>query len=751
MLNTAKRFSVLTLSLLALLAAGPLARAGDLEEVTIIGDAEEARRMTGSAHFIGPDKLKLFSYGDVERILRAVPGVSLQLEDGYGLRPNISIRGVSTERSSRVTLLEDNVLIAPAPYSAPSAYYFPTPGRMHAFEVVKGPAAITQGPYTIGGALNMVSTPIPARALGHVLVETGQVGSHRLHATYGNRLASGFGFLLETHQWLSDGFQSIDRSSRDAGLNVQDYTVKIGYAPADSPHAVELKFQYADQSSNQSYLGLTDADFHKNPLRRYGLSALDTIDTEHMQFILRYNLALSEALSLSATAYNNDHKRTWFKTEGIDFDGSRNAQAFRRTSWANVIRNVNTGKALVIKDKNTGAVLGRYTVAEMQQILDGGDTLPGSIQIRSNAREYFSRGIQFGLNWAGMTGPLQHDLEIGLRYHQDEEDRLQRNSSYRQLNGALQLSDRGVLGNAGNRVQEAKALAVHIYDTIEYGPFVLTPGLRFERIDQKRTNYRSGRNRTFLDSRSNKTNVLLPGFGAIYNLDERHSLLAGIHKGFTAPSNSPGVRAEEALNYEFGYRFDNDAALQGEIIGFWSDYDNLLGECTVSSGTGCTVGDAFNGDAATVRGVELGLAADLLPDSPHRVPVSLAYTWTDARFDTDIADTDFFGDVGKGDPIPYIPRHQAQLGIGYERANWGAYLNARYSSEVCTRAACGAFQKTDNSLILDLSGNVQLSESVNVFARIENLTNQQNIVARQPYGARPNKPLTAFIGVRFNF
>ena len=741
MIKTAKRFSVLTLSLLALLAAGPLARAADLEEVTIIGDAEEARRITGSAHFIGPDQLKLFSYSDVERILRAVPGVSLQLEDGYGLRPNISIRGVSTERSSRITLLEDNVLIAPAPYSAPSAYYFPTPGRMHAIEVVKGPAAITQGPYTIGGALNMVSTPIPDRATGNVLVETGQAASHRLHATYGNRLDSGFGFLLETHQWLSDGFQSIDRSNSDAGLKVRDYTFKIGYAPADSPHAAELKFQYADQSSNQSYLGLTDADFRKDPLRRYGLSALDTIDTEHMQFILRYNLALSEDLSLSATAYNNDHKRTWFKTEGIDLDGSPNAQDFRRASWSSIIRAV-----------NTGASVRGFSPARLQQILDGDlDTAPGSIQIRSNAREYFSRGIQLGLNWSGMTGPLQHDLEIGLRYHQDEEDRLQRNSSYRQLNGALQLSDRGILGNAGNRVQEARAVAVHIYDTVEYGPIVLASGLRFESIDQKRTRYRGGRDRTFRDSRENKTDVLLPGFGAIYNLDDRHSLLAGIHKGFTAPSNSPGVREEEALNYEFGYRFNDAGRLQAEIIGFWSDYENLLGECTVSSGTGCTVGEAFNGDAATVRGVELGLAADLIPDSPHRIPVSLSYTWTDARFDTDIADTDFFGDVGKGDPIPYIPRHQAQLGIGYERSNWGAYLNARYSSEVCTRASCGAFEKTDKNLILDLAGNVQLSESVNVFARIENLTNAQDIVARQPYGARPTKPLTAFIGVRFSF
>ena len=673
--------------------------------------------------------------------LRAVPGVSLQLEDGYGLRPNISIRGVSTERSSRVTLLEDNVLIAPAPYSAPSAYYFPTPGRMHAFEVVKGPAAITQGPYTIGGALNMVSTPIPNQTLGNILLETGQDASHRLHATYGSRLDSGFGFLLETHQWLSDGFQSIDRSHRDTGLNVQDYTVKLGYAPAHSPHAVELKFQYADQRSNQSYLGLTDADFHNRPTRRYGLSELDKIDTEHVQFILRYNFALNEDLSLSATAYNNDHKRTWFKTEGIDLDGSPNAQQLKRTSWSSIIRAV-----------NTGASVGGFSADQLQQILDGRrDTAPGSIQIRSNKREYFSRGIQLGVNWSGMTGPLQHDLEIGLRYHEDEEDRLQRNSSYRQLNGALQLSDRGVLGNAGNRVQEAEALAVHIYDTIEYGPWVLTPGLRFEDIKQKRTRYRDGRNRTFRDSRRNNTDVLLPGFGAIYNINARQSLLAGIHKGFTAPSNSPGVREEEAINYEFGYRFNDDGRLRAEIIGFWSDYDNLLGECTASSGSNCTVGDAFNGDAATVKGIEFAASANLVPNSHYRVPVSLTYTYTDGRFDTDIADTDFFGDVGKGDPIPYIPDHQAQLGIGYEKANWGAYLNVRYSSAVCTRAACGAFQKTDNSLIFDLAGNIQLSKSVNIFARIENLTNQKDIVARQPYGARPNKPLTAFIGLLYRF
>ena len=124
-----------------------------IEEITIVGSASNAKQMAGAATFIGPDRLEAFHHSDIQKVLREVSGISLQIEDGYGLRPNISIRGVATERSSRITLLEDNILIAPAPYSAPSAYYFPTMGRMHAVEVLKGPAAISQGPYTIGGAL----------------------------------------------------------------------------------------------------------------------------------------------------------------------------------------------------------------------------------------------------------------------------------------------------------------------------------------------------------------------------------------------------------------------------------------------------------------------------------------------------------------------------------------------------------------------------------------------------------------------
>ena len=715
-------------------------RDNSIEEVTIIGSREQALRLAGSAHYIGSDKLAQFAYSDIQRIAREVPGVSIQIEDGYGLRPNIGIRGVATERSGRITLLEDNVLIAPAPYSAPSAYYFPTVGRLSAIEVVKGPAAITQGPYTIGGALNMVSTPIPTEMSGNIITETGEDSTYRVHATYGGRSESGFGYLLETHQWLSDGFQDIDRSNNNTGLDVEDYTIKLSYAPSNSAHGIELKLQSTEQSSNQSYLGLTDRDFDNNAFRRYGLSARDNIKTEHEQQILRYSYYISDSLDVSVTAYNNEHQRDWLKTEGIDFDGSSNAEDFDRTSWADVIQAI-----------NSGTTLGGLNPDQLQSILDGSsDTASGSIQLRSNNREYFSRGVQVGLNWNGMIGNSAHDLEFGIRLHEDEEDRLERNSNYSQSNGALALDDFGILGNAGNRVQEARALAIHIHDNIQLGDWTLSPGLRYENIKQKRTRFAGGALRTFRDARQNDTQVFLPGLGILYQVNDSLSVLGGAHKGFTAPSNSPNVNEETAINYELGFRYQNDA-LSTELIGFMSDYDNILGECTASSGSDCTIGDAFNGDAATVTGLELLVRANLARGSSYKIPVSLSYTLIHGEFDSDIADTDFFGSVSKGDPLPYLPENQFLVSVGFEKNNWAAYVSGNYVDEVCVRASCGAFEKTDDTFTVDISANYQFNRALNVYARVENLTSEEDILGRQPYGARPNKDRTVTVGVRFNF
>lgn len=720
-----------------------------LEEVTIVGAREDVRNMPGAAHVVGPEDLARFAYTDIQRMARQVPGVSIQVEDGFGLRPNISIRGVASERSGRITLLEDNVLIAPAPYSAPSAYYFPTAGRMHSLEVLKGPAAITQGPYTIGGALNLVSTPIPSEMTGSVVAEGGHYDTWRLHATYGGSTDRGLGFLIETHQWVSDGYQAVDRGGA-SGLVISDYTLKARFAPPDSRHRFDAKLQFADQVSDQSYLGLTDADFARDPFRRYGVSALDEIETDHDQVILRYTYAFGTSTEFSAVAYNNTHARNWFKTEGIDFDGSEDAQTLSRTSWSNVIRAANLGATLSGLDSTGLLAILRGTA----------DTPAGSIQIRSNAREYFSRGLQLGLAWNPALGDTEHAIDIGARLHADEEDRLQRNSAYSQRSGSLVLDDAGLLGNAGNRIQEARAVSAFVNDRIAIDRWSVSIGLRYEDIEQKRTRYETRSGRTadpaarsadnLRDRRENSTRVLLPGIGASFDAADNAQLFIGAHKGFTAPGNAPGVKQETAFNYEAGARIYGQR-WSGELTAFTSDYDNLLGACTASSGADCEIGDTFNGDAATVRGIEASFSTDLSTGTGFQVPFTLTFTRMDARFDSDVADTDFFGDVRRGDPLPYLPKQQMHAVLGVLRGRAEANLALHHVDEVCVRASCGELEKTDSALTVDAAASWRLNTRVTLFARIENLTCSTGILGRHPYGARPNKDRAVAAGVRATF
>jgi len=722
-LKKGRLLSVIVASLAPCLAfADHAEKAEFFEEITIVGTKQSAQQVTGSAHVISDDDLEIFAYTDIQRILRSVPGVNLQVEDGYGLRPNIGIRGVPTERSARVVLLEDNVPVAPAPYAASSAYYFPTMGRMYSVEVLKGPSAITQGPNTIGGAINFVSTPIPTSSEGNLLLDIGEDSTTRIHANYGNVTDSGFGFMVETHQWKSDGFQTIDNSNTNTGLDVEDYTVKLSYAPADSRHAFELKYQYAQQDSNQTYLGLTDADFKANPYRRYGVSALDNIATEHNQLILRHEFTINDAATLTTTAYNNEHKRSWYKLHRL------NGQ-----SWGSVIEEINTG----------GTSASAY-----QAILDGGDSSDGGVRLRDNNRQYYSRGVAFKLDvQAGM-----HDLEMGLRIHEDEEDRLQRDDNYTQTGGTLVLASQGELGDAGNRVAQAEALAFYVHDTITMGDWVLTPGIRFEDIELTRREFTGGSDRV-LDATKNRDNsvtAVLPSFGALYQVNDTLSLLAGVHSGFGSPTSKEGTQEEESINYEFGGRYQSDD-LSIELIGFMNDYDNLVGECTASSGgSDCTMGDTFNGGAAMVKGLEFSLNNRFDLGSSVSMPIAFVYTYTDAQFDSTF-DSEFFGNVDAGDDIPYIPAKQMTLTVGLEQGDVRLNANVNYVDAVCVKASCGAFEETEDSTTLDLSANYQVNSDLSVFARLENATGEESIVGRQPYGARPNKARTAAMGMRLSF
>ena len=135
---------------------------------------------------------------DVNELFRQVPGVYLRPEEGYGLFPNISLRGVDSHRSAKVTILEDGIPSSPSPFSDPAAYYSPTAGRMSGFEILKGSSQLTQGPNTTGGVINYLSTPIPPENKSFLRASYGETNERVTHAYSGGKANLGpgkFGYL----------------------------------------------------------------------------------------------------------------------------------------------------------------------------------------------------------------------------------------------------------------------------------------------------------------------------------------------------------------------------------------------------------------------------------------------------------------------------------------------------------------------------------------------------------------------------
>ena len=736
-------------SLLASAAAAetaPLTEPSILDRVVVTASREQARETAGSVTYLDESVLEQHSNADVNRILRQVPGLNLVEEEGFGIRPNIGIRGSGTDRNSKIAVLEDGVPIAPAPYAAPAAYYFPRMQRMSAIEVSKGPAAIKYGPQTVAGALGLYSSPIPGAPGtgfgGKLDLIGGERGSLRGHGIAGGWTELGvwnLGMSLETLQEGSDGFKQLD-SGGDTGFRLEDYVAKFAVesgTDAAREQSLELKFQHSEEDSDETYLGLTLDDFRADPYRRYRGSQVDDLEVDHDTMQATHRIHFSDRIDLTTIAYRTDTSRTWYKLNDV-----RNAANAAFVSLSSVLADPSAFAA------EYAALVGE----------PGTSSAAGALRVRSNAREYYASGIQTVLGVNFDTGTVAHDLEFSVRYHEDDEDRFQHDDRYQMVDGLMMLTTAGAPGSQDNRVGSAEAWAFFARDTMQAGRWTLTPGLRYETISLTQKNWgtadptRSAAP-TVLD---NNVDAWMPGLGVTRAIGESFRLIAGVHRGFVNPAPGSAADAEQSWNYEAGLRFERGPSAI-EAIGFLVDYENIVGTCTASTGGNCTIGDQFDGGRARVHGLELVASHDLGKTLGSRlsIPLSAVYTWTEGEFRTSFqSDFSEWGDVTKGDELPYVPEHQFTLNAGLEGQVWRVFLTVNYVDDARADAGSGAIapqERIDSRTLVDLSGEYDLSEKLHLFASVENLSDEVYNVAMRPAGVRPGAPRTVLAGVKLRF
>lgn len=693
-------------------------------DVSVAGT--RVKETSGSAHVVRAKQLERFEYDDPHQVLLGVPGVYVRGEDGYGLRPNIGMRGALSDRSKKITLMEDGVLLGPAPYSAPAAYYFPMITRMNAVRVVKGPSTIVYGPHTVAGAIDMVTAPIPSGRRTMIDAAFGQYLYRKVH------LRQSFadetrGVLVEGVHVGTAGFKQLDGGG-DTGFSRTELMAKglWSLGTVDTLfHDVELKVGYSGEVSNETYLGLTDADFRATPYRRYAASALDHMEWHRTQIAVTHRATDGAGLTIQTTAYRHDLHRIW-----------RKVNAFGGASIAGVLADPTSPRNAVYHGVLTGEI--------------PASTSDEQILIGPNDRTYVSQGIQTTVRWRPVTGPVSHRIEVGTRIHQDSIRRLHTQDGFH-LEGGQLVPAGGTTEVTADNEASTTALAAHVIDAATWERLTLTAGVRVESIHGVLRDHLTGRTDGLIQQ------VVLPGGGAFVALPYDLGVFAGVYQGFSPvpPGQSSAVRPEKSVNYEGGLRF-SPKRLRAEVIGFYNDYTNLSNVCTIS--TGCVqenLDQQFDGGRAAVYGVEAYLESEWRPRRGLLIPGRLAYTYTEARFLSAFSSSDpIFGDVEENDEIPYVPRHQLSASVGVEMDRWAANVAGTYVGamrELAGQGAPAAGEATDASFVLDASASVKPLSFLTVYLQGRNLTNQAFIVSRRPFGARPGAPLSVQGGVKVDF
>tara|TARA_A100001015_G_scaffold319124_1_gene441078 strand:+ start:156 stop:2357 length:2202 start_codon:yes stop_codon:yes gene_type:complete len=699
----------------------------EVESVTIIGTKDDVKDLPGSGAVILNDDLQKAMDTDIQKILTAVPGIYMRTEEGYGLRPNISIRGTAIERSGKVTIMEDGVLVAPSPYTSSAAYYFPTTGRIHSVEVLKGPAVVSQGPQTIGGAINLISTPIPEVNSGKFVQEIGENAMARTHAYYGASQGN-FGALVEVHEHSSDGFDSIANVGGDTGFDKSDFMIKARYSSGN--HTVTFKRVDLEEDSNQSYVGLSQASFMANPRMRYGATAYDKMMNDGEQTSLTY-VGDFDNFDVVFTSWQNDYHRDWFKVSDFNNDKEHGEQD-----------DINE----LISDANNGS-------ANAQAILDG--QLPVEIEYKHNNRYYTNEGYQFTVS----TEIGVHALTVGYRDMEDSESRIQAHEYADQAADGSLSALYGYVGLSGsnNRLRESSATSYYLEDTMDFGKLALTVGFRSEEYDQRHRRWGEGAGPnltavritsvrdTFAENDHNTSS-----FGATYELSETTTLVAGFHEGMTPMF---GADPEEADNMELGVRY-SEGTTNIEAFYFASDYSRLAAECTLVSGASCDADESavFSGGEAEVSGLEFSGSWMLQGDNGVVYPISVNYTSTDATFKNS-SSSDYFGTVAAGDDLPYIPDSQSSIVVGFINDN-GLSGNARLVNvgSSCSLAACGTYNEIEAHSYLDLNLRKALNDFMSIYLILENTLDSEDLISRAPSeGARSQKPRIMKVGFSYDF
>jgi Fe(3+) dicitrate transport protein len=695
-------FACALLSATAAADTGTQRRNVELPQVEVVGDATAQREQPGSAAVVTQDDLESRRTLTVPEALRQVPGLNVRDEEGFGLRPNIGIRGLNPTRSTKVLLLEDGIPAAYAPYGDNASYYHAPLERYARIEVLKGVGMLRFGPQTIGGVINYITPSPPQEFAGYAELAAGNRGFGNRHLNVG-----GSGFLFDAMQREGDASRD-NQHLEQTDLNLK-YVARIGDA-----QGITLRLNRLTEDSQVTYSGLTEAEYAHFG-RAYNPFANDSFNIERYGGSITHEIALGAA-TLTTNAYGFRFDRDWWRQSSTTTD-TQCGTAFRDAR------------------------------------LRGERVDPNACNsAQGRLRSYETWGIEPRLFFSHEAFGVAQDFEAGVRWHEEHQDR-------RQVNASAPTGRSGTLVEDNRR--DTEAFAAFIENRLRFGDLIVAPIVRFESIDYTRENRLTGaRGASDLDEvipgiglnwALNQDLTLFAGVHEGFAPPRAEDIIDNT-------GGSVEVDAEKSTNWELGLRGALGARTTMEAALFRNDFSNQIAVGSIAGGsTPLAQGQTL------YAGGELSLNWDgkdlFAAGRPYAtLAITALPTARQVSAFTAVATGLPVGGSADGKRLPYAPRWTATARAGWQQGPWDLSAEVQSVSE-----QYGDFANTETSVasgqvgviagwaVWNLTVNwIPAERGWSAFATLKNAGDRDYIVDRTR-GILTGSPRQFVAGLRYAF
>ncbi|MEO9587823.1 MULTISPECIES: TonB-dependent receptor plug domain-containing protein [Marinobacter] len=657
--------------------------------------------MPGAASVLTRDQIDVYKPYTLHDALDFVPGVRTIDDDVLGRRSGIGVRGAPPRRSRKVLLLEDGTPINNSAYLDSGAHYTPPLERLERVEVYKGAGQIVHGPLNNNGIVNfrnLKPTPVP-----ETVIEVGVGNQDTIQQHIHHRRTEGdVGMVFSYTGKRADGTFDVEEQQYDDFYTGLEWQVNERNQLAASVTYLRERSDGYDEA-NLSLQEYRDAPRNKS---RFDEGREDNnISVNYLKYDLTHNLQVTDDVSVSSKVFFTDLDRPRFQTRGTaPADGG---------------------------------------------VMEGRD------------RRYENLGVESRLEWANIEAlGLTHRIQTGVRYENHNfEDRRPVGLPGEKLDEGnrgrlLAVSGEDGYTRDGRLVEyDAEAVSGYIQNSMSFGDWTVTPGLRYETYNQyKDTVFRPGSSDEGVREKDSNS-LFLPGISLLYTGFAQSEIYAGIHRGYapaSARSDEFPLTPETGVNSQLGVRTSAIKGVSLDAAVFHNRIKDTLIRDDVDE-----FGDALFVNAADSRstGVDVGARIDssafYLAD--YNLFAEAALNYTDARFTTGPLDDN---------RVPEIPTRAGSFTVGMDHmAGWHlsatvSHLGSFYSDIENTRelTSDGEAGKVPSRTLFSARASYKLPTTTDATLWVQgrNLSDKLYISDVQD-GIRPGAPRTVVAGATVRF